>query len=101
MEEIKVVDFLCGKCPFEGCWENEDGICLNEDEEFLLNTFDIIRDVCEKDINNIYNKNIKCEPKFDDNVCKYCGALLKYTDDFVPWSDTYVRKREYYCPKCE
>lgn len=101
MEDIKIIDFLCGKCPFEGCWENEDGICLNEDEEFLLNTFDTIRDVCEKDINDIFDETFECEPKLYDNTCKYCGAQLRYHVDRVPYGDTYASVESWYCPNCD
>ena len=101
MEDIKIIDFLCGKCPFKGCWHNESGVCLNTDENFLLNTLDYIRDICEKNVDDIFDKSFKCEPKLYDNTCKYCGAQLRYHVDRVSYGDTYASVESWYCPNCD
>ncbi len=43
MTNIKIIDYLCGNCKFNNCKFNNDGVCLNEDEEFLLNIFNKVR----------------------------------------------------------
>ncbi|MDI9518186.1 MAG: hypothetical protein QM266_02550 [Bacillota bacterium] len=101
MEDIKIIDFLCGKCLFKGCWHNDSGICLNTDEDFLLNTLDYIRDICEKNVDDIFDKSFKCEPKLYDNTCKYCGGVFKKHIDFVPYSDIHTPMKTCYCPNCD
>ncbi len=106
MEDIKIIDFLCGKCPYMGCQYNDLGMCLNDNEDFLLNIFDKIRDIYE---NNDFGKllfqlsisTFECEPKLNDHTCKYCGNHLKYTIDYVPYSDIYTPMKTWYCPLCD
>ena len=107
MEDIKIIDFLCGKCQYKGCWHNDsNGVCINDDKEFLLNIFDKVRDMYENnDFGNLlFHLSVltfECEPSLYDNTCKYCGAQLRYHVDRVPYGDTYTSVESWYCPNCD
>lgn len=87
-----------------GCYHNVDGICTNENEDFLLNIFDKIRLLCEENDNIIsdLSANIfKCNPTIEYNTCEHCGTPLSYTDDYVPYSTIHTKLRTWHCPNCD
>lgn len=98
--EIKLIDYLCGNCPLEGCIYNDHGLCICEDEDFKLEIFEQVR-------NEFENNRIPLKAKFEcnqakskENHCIYCGYPLTIVNESVPYGNTNVNMPIVECKHC-
>lgn len=69
------------------------GSCLYEDEDFLADIEELIKENgIDKDINIMCNINIK------DDICPYCGNKLHIHIDTVEYWGAKVPMPTWYCP---
>lgn len=99
---IKLYDYICGNCPFGGCkYNNGEGLCLSNDEEYLNYISKIVNRALNKDTGRIENQNIICNQlEVEDKKCLYCGSNLIEIHERHPYGDTYATEILYECPNC-
>ncbi|NLJ17696.1 hypothetical protein [Globicatella sulfidifaciens] len=98
---IKIVDFLCGNCKYLHCAYNEDGMCLNREEEFLLEISEVVSDAIRNNMDNLLENTFKCYAETSDEICEYCGERLITYEDCIPYGDGYTFMPGVYCPRCD
>ena len=99
---LKLYDYLTGKCPFKGCSNNCEGICLSNDIDHHQYISKIVDYALDRDKGVLDNQNIICKQlDVQEGHCEFCGVKKIQTHESHPYGDTKVMEVLSYCPKCK
>lgn len=100
-DRVNIWEFANGECPYGGCKYNDEGICINDDFDFLWERITDLVNVYEEgevDYSYYFNCNMLT---VEENYCQYCGSKLekvaKYDYEF--WGSPGMRYYE--CINCQ
>lgn len=96
IRQIKVKDWLSGKCQYQGCKHNDGkGICSLDDEGLI----EELLDLNNEDLSD--NEYFNCTYiEVEEKHCEYCNAKLIQSSIKVPYGDTNYNISQLVCPKC-
>lgn len=103
MNEVKIVDYLNGECPYIGCKYNDMyGICICGENDFLL---DMMEDISFHIEGNVIDKNATfgCFMKdVPEGICETCGSELeKILSSKGEYMGKPIKMYDYMCPYCD
>ncbi|MFW6377363.1 MAG: hypothetical protein ACOCZ5_01830 [bacterium] len=88
---VDVMEFACRECKYHGCEHNEEGFCWVDDDVFLWDRIENLRD------GDIY---FICERQYvKPGYCEFCGTKLRKVLQIR--DKKRGDKYEWICPECD